>query len=341
MISVIICSKNAVTDDFLAENIASTIGTDYEIVHIDNSHNSYSIFQAYNRGVELAKGEYLCFMHEDVLFHSTGWGLVLIEYLSQKSTGLLGVAGCKLILDQSDWRFYDFIERPQYVIQGNSSVEPLPLYYIEHNGDYKKRPLQNGIEIVAVVDGVWMAIRKELFRHIRFDEENFDAFHLYDSDISMQVNMLGLDIMVTDRIVIEHKSEGLFSNDFLDGLKVFLDKWKESLPIAKGMSINGEDFSERLAVSKQNIDLRIALDTKKTVVRELLRKKKSEKCRDFTEEEKQIMDTSAFQARKGFVKNKKISSREVRKAILDYYRLPFSTHTIQLVLKYLWYRTFH
>ena len=87
-------------------------------------------------------------------------------------------------------------------MQGNSSVEPHPLYYLEHRGDFEKFPLEKGTEEVAVVDGVWMAMRKDLFNQIRFDDNNFHDFHLYDSDICMQVNHLGLDVMVTDKIYL-------------------------------------------------------------------------------------------------------------------------------------------
>jgi hypothetical protein len=69
MVSIIICSKYQQLDKQLLLNIQNTIGTAYEVVNIDNSQHQYSIFEAYNIGVSRAKGEYLCFMHEDVLFH--------------------------------------------------------------------------------------------------------------------------------------------------------------------------------------------------------------------------------------------------------------------------------
>ena len=51
--------------DFV-KNIANTIGTEYELVHIDNSDPKYSIYEAYNEGVKLSKYDNLCFLHEDV-----------------------------------------------------------------------------------------------------------------------------------------------------------------------------------------------------------------------------------------------------------------------------------
>ena len=62
MISIIICSRKANVPKELKENIASTIGCEYELCVIDNSRNEYNIFSAYNEGIRRAKGDILCFM---------------------------------------------------------------------------------------------------------------------------------------------------------------------------------------------------------------------------------------------------------------------------------------
>ena len=74
LISLIICSRKADISEELKQNIAETIGCEYELCVIDNSRNEYSIFSAYNEGVRRAKGDILCFMHEDVLFRTNKWG---------------------------------------------------------------------------------------------------------------------------------------------------------------------------------------------------------------------------------------------------------------------------
>ena len=45
MISIIICSMNPDISAELRQNIADTIGCEYELVVIDNSRNQLSIFQ--------------------------------------------------------------------------------------------------------------------------------------------------------------------------------------------------------------------------------------------------------------------------------------------------------
>ena len=74
MISCIICSRRPDISAELKENIASTIGCEYELVVIDNSKNEYSIFSAYNEGVRRAKGDILC-MRIYCTIHKGGVGL--------------------------------------------------------------------------------------------------------------------------------------------------------------------------------------------------------------------------------------------------------------------------
>ena len=50
MLSIIICSRHKILDKEFVDNIDATVGIDYELVSIDNSENSHSIFSAYNQG---------------------------------------------------------------------------------------------------------------------------------------------------------------------------------------------------------------------------------------------------------------------------------------------------
>ncbi len=70
MISIIICSRHPDISASLRENMEETIGVEFEIVTIDNSHGKYSISSAYNRGVERSLYPYVCFVHDDVLFRT-------------------------------------------------------------------------------------------------------------------------------------------------------------------------------------------------------------------------------------------------------------------------------
>src|SRR5574344_1136126 len=93
MISCIICSRTPEISIQQRENIEKTIGVEYEIVVIDNSRNTYTIFSAYNEGVKRAVGDILCFMHDDIIFETNEWGITVEQILKQTEIGAVGVAG--------------------------------------------------------------------------------------------------------------------------------------------------------------------------------------------------------------------------------------------------------
>jgi Glycosyl transferase family 2. len=97
MISCIICSRAADISAELSQNILSTVGCDCEIVVIDNHDNRYSIFSAYNEGVRRAKGDILCFMHDDIILHTQDWGKVITTHFEDESIGLIGFAGAHFL----------------------------------------------------------------------------------------------------------------------------------------------------------------------------------------------------------------------------------------------------
>jgi hypothetical protein len=95
MISIIVCSINATYLKNLEESIQSTIGVDYELIAMDNTVQKAGICKVYNEGGSRAKYPYLCFVHEDVKFHSQNWGEYLLETLKTESIGILGICGGK------------------------------------------------------------------------------------------------------------------------------------------------------------------------------------------------------------------------------------------------------
>lgn len=340
MISIIICSKQPILDNRLSENIKNTIGSAYEIVHIDNSHCKYSIFEAYNIGVKRAKGQYLCFMHEDVVFHSSGWGAVVEKYLCNSSVGALGVAGGCVAPQGADWRFYDGGFEYVNLLQGALTLEEDPNYYICYL-PHRKKIHGSGVSLhqVAVLDGVWICIRKELFSQIRFDDVSFHSFHLYDSDISMQVNKLGKDLFVVSDILLEHMSEGSFSKEFEEGMEVFNQKWKDDLPIVRGVTLSEGDMRKYLEGAPERLAQRMRLDYLTTVIRKLHALKKSGTlCRDFTDEELLLIKRSVFRRVKWSIKNKHIPLRRLFQIMREQFHNPLLEHKGKLIAKFFWYR---
>ena len=220
MISVIVCSRNPKISPLFENNIRHTIGVEFELIHIDNSNNNYSIFEAYNRGIQLSQYPYLCLVHEDVEFHSYKWGVRLIKHLQDEHTGIVGVAGCALIsLVPGQWN--DFYQSMQ-IIQSSSERKRRKRVLKSHGLTPAPWP-------VVALDGVILCMRKNLTEKISFDE-NLPGFHAYDLDICLQAHQSGYRNLVVNDLLIEHFSNGCFGKEYYQNTFRVFEKWNHILP---------------------------------------------------------------------------------------------------------------
>ncbi|MDR1719407.1 MAG: glycosyltransferase family protein [Dysgonamonadaceae bacterium] len=219
MISIIICSKQGNIADELQANIRATIGVPYELIVIDNSDNRHSIFSAYNEGVRQATQEILCFMHEDIRYHSDDWGNHVIAHFSDSQTGMIGLAGAYCLL---------FV--PSLWAKAKPHFKCLIQSFPDKNRPARHyRSSERPVEL-ACVDGFWFCMRKSLFEHVSFDAGRFRHFHFYDMDISMQVRQQGYAIQGVTDILIEHFSTGSLDARWLEAAYLFHRKWEKELP---------------------------------------------------------------------------------------------------------------
>ncbi len=218
MISIIICSRIQSVSTDLSQNIKNSIGCDYELIVIDNSENKYSIFEAYNLGIKKSKGEYLCFIHDDIFIQTNNWGKIIEEIFSNNPlVGLLGIAGGKIKT-----------KMPSTWWDANYNV----LNILQHNSDGTKQIWNQGfgnldaVEVVAI-DGVFMVMRRN--DQIIFDER-LKGFHNYDIYLSLKHYILNKKVIVTNRIFIEHFSEGNLNKSWLESTSLFHKLYKKYLP---------------------------------------------------------------------------------------------------------------
>lgn len=240
MLSLIICSREADISQGLKENIRETIGIQYELIVIDNSKNDYTIFTAYNEGIRRSKFSYLCFMHEDILFHSKDWGGKVVSYFQKESkVGLIGVIGGHFIPNTpSTWFSTRFCSGT--ILQGvKTNGGKYEVFRDERNANDSNL----SIETVAV-DGLWFCIPRIMFNNISFDNDTYKGWHAYDIDICMQVIDSGFEVRVITDILIEHSSYGNVDRSFYIALKRFNKKWKDRLPIIRGQKISEDEQSE-------------------------------------------------------------------------------------------------
>jgi len=231
MISIIICSRNIDISPELKENIATTIGCEYELIVIDNSTTKYSIFQAYNEGVLCAKGSVLCFMHDDVMFCTEDLGkIVEMHFEVDDHLGMMGFAGAHFMPSMPMyWHDSPFISENNLTTRKGQTEE---CFSREFFGD-------KTLVEVAAVDGLCFFVRADLFKKISFDEKTFTGFHMYDMDISFQVREAGFKVCVCKDVLVEHfydfnpspKGLELFENN----MKKFYKKWSSCFPLVIGL----------------------------------------------------------------------------------------------------------
>lgn len=244
MLSIIVCSRNKTQSNEFSENIKSTVGVEFEIISIDNSENRHSIFSAYNIGISKSQYPYLCFVHEDVLFHSNNWGENVISHLQDYKTGIIGVAGSDLVTRvPASWA--TLISSSQNVILSDlTGKEPTKHLYEPENYDQIKRSS-------ITIDGLFMCMKKELTEKIHFDE-NLSGFHGYDYDISIQSIIAGYINYTVYDISIEHFSKGKTNIIYFRNLTYIFKKWEKNLPLI-GTNITQEELQQLPEIEKEKL----------------------------------------------------------------------------------------
>ncbi|MGO4906199.1 glycosyltransferase [Flavobacterium sp. W20_MBD1_R3] len=246
MISIIICCRTQIISNDLSENIKNTIGCEYELIVIDNSENKYSIFEAYNLGIEKSLGECLCFIHDDILFHTEDWGCILESiYNSDEKIGLIGLAGSKVKTKMPSAWFNCHEDESVYNLIQHVSKDKKENWFF---GFEKPR------EELVVIDGFFMAMKKEC--HVYFNTF-LKGFHNYDLNISLEVLKAGYKIIGTNEIIVEHYSVGNLNSDWVKSTYQIHKLYSEFLPLT--LYNNKENKDHEIKNAKEYINKSVSL----------------------------------------------------------------------------------
>ena len=242
-ISVIVCSRKDPSDTLHERNILKTAGSAaVEYLRIDNRDNRYSLCSAYNEGVRRARGSIVVFMHEDVFFVEGDWARKLADKFADPNIGLVGVAGTQ----------YLFADNPGWVAAGRPFIHGHVIHELDGGSVYNLTVFsweKEDVDVVAV-DGLFFAVRKELFPAISFDETTFDGFHFYDLDICMQVRKTHRCLVTWD-ILVKHLSGGGFDEAWKRYALRFIEKYHNDLPASCASTI--PDTAHRVGFENFNL----------------------------------------------------------------------------------------
>lgn len=180
--------------------------------------NTKPLSVVYNEAIDLAKeGDYnaLILVHDDVIIEHDP-----IPKLQSLFTeyGLVGVAGCSKV---------ELAPPALWHLMGGG-FQGANLHGAVAHGTEKKKVMTSFGPYphrVLMIDGVFMALTRETYNTVRFDESNPAKFHFYDLDYSYQCVLNKIKVGVGD-ISITHMSQGLkeFTSEWKAGQEWFLNK---------------------------------------------------------------------------------------------------------------------
>ena len=174
--------------------------SDHELIPVDNTGGAFkSAAGALNNAGKQAHGDYLMFVHQDVILPDECWLENTEKVL--KDIPKVGVAGCAGV-DEKGHK-HGFI-RDRYHVWGKPFTEP---------------------ETVQTLDESVLVIPREVFEAIQFDEENFKRWHCYGADYCLTAASQGLRNYVIPS-QIYHNSPNLNIADLLKEQRILFEKHK-------------------------------------------------------------------------------------------------------------------
>jgi GT2 family glycosyltransferase len=220
MISAIICSINPRKFDAVSDNLTDRLGDGpLEIIGI---HDARSLAEGYNRGIDQSKGDILVFCHDDVEIIAPGGSQLLRQHL--QTHDLVGCAGTSRLID-SNW-----------ICAGDPFVHGIVAYPAEDAWPAGRFDVavwgklhRTIVEDIQALDGFFFAANRPVLDVIRFDERNFDGFHVYDTDFTFAAHLAGFRTAVCKDILIAHQSGGNFDEVYRDFSARFMNKYRAQL----------------------------------------------------------------------------------------------------------------
>jgi len=225
MISFICCSIDPDALIRLRCNLEETLGVSFELIGYDNRETRYGLCKVYNRCAAEARYDLLCFIHEDVAFHTRDWveNSGLLHRLHSPRCGVIGFAGSTLKLREMTAMDAGCGDKRTHYIQRCASGRRLTSIHNPDRTDYSP---------VVLLDGMCLFVPREVWKAIRFDEEHFPAFHGYDLDFSLAAAAAGYTNYVCNTVMPEHFSEGSFDERWFEMLRDLHRKWQDRLPLS-------------------------------------------------------------------------------------------------------------
>jgi hypothetical protein len=226
-------------------NIDNTIGTEWELILVDNTIMKKGICEVYNEGAEKSKYNIICFVHEDVLFETKNWGRIVQDYFANdKTLKVVGIAGAKYKSNTpSGWS------------TGIRSLDCCSIFHVNKEGKREKiysnpNPAEK-LQPTITIDGVFMCTTKQSWMETKFNNQLLRGFHLYDLDFSIRNSVKG-KVAVSFEIDLVHLTEGGdFGDNWVNETLLWHRANERELPAATNSSLIKNNRKIENIVSKK------------------------------------------------------------------------------------------
>jgi hypothetical protein len=219
-ISIVTCSDDDAQFAAMAASYHRALaGWRHDIVRIADAK---SIAEGYTRGTAAATGEIVIFSHDDVELLAADFGPRLAHRLAE--CDVLGVAGATRATGPA-WSFAGWPFLHGSVIYPESTGYRVTVYS-------RAVPLARGIR---VMDGVFLAMRRDVALRIGWDAATCDGFHGYDVDFTLRAAQAGCRLAAASDLGVVHLSYGSFD-----------ERWEATARklMARHPELNGEPGKE-------------------------------------------------------------------------------------------------
>lgn len=241
MFSILVCSINASFLESLKKNISDTIGSIYEMLVCHNLAEQKPITEVYNLLAAKAQYPYLCFIHEDIRFDTQNWANNLLKAFDDNpETGLIGIAGAKYKSKTPSGWSTGIIELDCCNIRHQDKDGQVLHIYMNPNKVH--------FEPVVNVDGVFIAVRREVWEKVRFNERDLRGFHLYDIDFSFRVSQRWKAAVLFNIDIMHFTQGGNYGDDWVKPTLRWHSLFSKQLPQSSDILTDQKILERKIGV---------------------------------------------------------------------------------------------
>lgn len=187
MVSVVCCYNNKEQYYDMTQSLASQ-DMEYELIGIDNRNNRFtSAAAALNCGGIQATGEVVVFLHQDIIFERQDSLRLFVNALPRNEKAIIGLYGAS------------------HVNMGFT---------------------RDGLQRVETLDECCVAMTKETWKAIQFNEKICDGWHLYVVEMCLRASEQNV-LVASGNFPIKHLSSGSVDERYMKTFKKLLVQFKE------------------------------------------------------------------------------------------------------------------